>query len=349
MKYEILKLLKEAGPDHVTGVDIGARFGISRSAVWKHIKELRNEGYDIESSPNLGYRLLAGSGLLNAFEITDGLGTMTAGREVVWFDRITSTNIHAARLAAEGCAEGTAVVAGMQTHGKGRLGRNWESPEGKGVYLSVVLKPPMAPAETPVLTLAAAVAAVRAIYSATGLRTGIKWPNDIIYDGRKVSGILLEMNSEADRVNYIILGIGINYSQAEEDFSPELRDRAISILAASGGQEDAKDGDQGADGGRLALVRALLRELDEVYHGILSGKTGDILVEWRKYSVTLGREVRFTLKDTEYTGTAVDITENGSLLVDCSDGVRRELLSGEISVRGIFGYAGQRPQVRSAD
>jgi len=345
MRYEILKLLKEAGSDYITGVDIGSRFGISRSAVWKHIKELRNEGYSIESSPKLGYRLLADSGHLNPFEIMNKLGTRTAGREVVWFDEIGATNTHAAKLAADGCAEGMTVVAGMQTQGRGRLGRNWESPKGKGIYLSVVLRPPMAPAEAPVFTLAAAVAAVRAIYSVTGVRTGIKWPNDITCGGKKISGILLEMNSEADRVNWIILGIGINYSQTPEDFPPELRDRAVSVLSATGvihgktipdGQKNAHD----EQAGRLALIRALLREIDSVYHHILSGNTDEILDEWRKYSVTLGKEVRFSLKDTEYTGTAVDITESGSLLVDCSDGVRRELLSGEISIRGIFGYSG---------
>jgi BirA family biotin operon repressor/biotin-[acetyl-CoA-carboxylase] ligase len=335
----------------------GAHFGITRSAVWKHIKELRNEGYSIESSPNRGYRLLPGSGHLNPFEITDGLGTRTAGREVVYFDEIASTNTHAARLAADGCDEGFAVAAGMQTHGKGRLGRSWESPKDKGIYLSVVLRPPMAPAETPVLTLAAAVAAVRAIYAVTGIRTGIKWPNDIICDGRKMAGILLEMNSEADRVNHIILGIGINYSQTPDDFPEEIRDRAISILYASGvgasgetlpgrrenapdeqkNEQDVRNNAQDERTGRLALIRALLREIDGIYHELLSGNTGKILDEWRKYSVTLGKQVRFTLRNEEYTGIAADITESGSLLVDCSDGVRRELLSGEISIRGIYG------------
>lgn len=370
MRYEILKLLKEAGSGYITGVDIGTRFGISRSAVWKHIIELRNEGYDIESSPNKGYRLLPGGGLLNPFEIMDGLGTKIAGTDVVYFDETASTNTYAAKLAADGCAEGMTVVAGTQTHGRGRLGRSWESPKGKGIYLSIVLRPPMAPAETPIFTLAAAVAAVKAIYDVTGIRTGIKWPNDIIFEGKKICGILLEMNSEADRVNWLILGIGINYSQTESDFPEEIRDRAISVLSASGGGmpgddaphglermpgEDASHGqgrtpgedlyrrrENGHDGreGRLSLIRALLRGIDDVYQDILSGKNNGILDEWRKYSVTLGKEVRFRLKNAEYTGTAADITESGSLLVDCSDGVRRELLSGEISIRGIFGYSG---------
>lgn len=338
MRYEILKLLREAGSGHITGVDIGACFGISRSAVWKHIKELRSEGYNIESSPKKGYRLLPGREQLNSFEIMNGLGTKTVGRGVVYFDEITSTNAHASRLAAEGCPEGMTVVAGMQTHGRGRLGRDWESPRDKGIYLSVVLKPPMAPAETPIFTLAAAVAAVKAIYAAIGIRTGVKWPNDIIYDGRKVSGILLEMNSEADRVNWLILGIGINYSQTEDDFPAEIRDRAVSILSASGsGSPQRKSTD--VQPGRLTLIRALLREIDEIYQDILGGNNGVILDEWRKYSVTLGKEVRFSLRNTEYTGVAADITDSGSLLVDCSDGIRRELLSGEISIRGIFGYS----------
>jgi len=341
MRYEILKLLKEAGSDYVTGVDIGTRFGISRSAVWKHINELRSEGYEIESAPNLGYRLLSGSGRLNPFEIMNGLGTRTAGCEVVWFDEITSTNTHAAKLAAEGCSEGMTVVAGMQTHGKGRLGRSWESPAGKGIYMSVLLKPDVEPYETPVLTLAAAVAVSDAIKEATGLDTGIKWPNDLVIDGKKVCGILFEMMSEADRVSNVILGIGINYSQEPEDFPAELKDRAISLKTASekGAVPPCTTPGSMPEFSRLSVIRAVLKQLDIVVRMVINGRTDEVLAIWKDKSVTLGREVSFTLKGVQYSGVATDITGDGKLLVECSDGVRRELLSGEVSVRGIYGYA----------
>lgn len=340
MKYAIVKLLKEAAPGYVTGAELGTRFGVSRTAVWKYIEELRIEGYSIEAASKKGYRLVAAEGLLNPFEIKNDLGTRIAGREVLCYDTLPSTNAKAARLAFEGCVDGLAVIAFQQTMGRGRLGRSWESPPDKGIYMSVVLRPPMAPAETQIFTLAAAVAAVRAIYNTDGLRTGIKWPNDIVAGGKKICGILLEMNSEVDRVNHIVLGMGINYSQTASDFPEELQSRASSVLMALNeskgltGEVNIKS----SNTGRLALVRAVLRELDAVLVDILSGKNNSILDMWREYSATLGREVRFTLRDVEYTGIAEDITADGRLLVRCTDGVRRELISGEVSVRGIYGY-----------
>lgn len=340
MKYDILRLLKEASPGYVTGAELGDRFGFSRTAVWKYIEELRDEGYSIEAASRKGYRLIPAEDPINPFEIANGLGTRIVGREVLCYDTLPSTNAHAARLAAEGCADGLAVMAFQQTQGRGRLGRSWESPPDKGIYLSVVLRPPLAPAEIQILTLAAATATVRAISRATGLQTGIKWPNDIVAGGRKICGILLEMNCEADRVNYVILGMGINYSQEASDFPEELRERASSVLMELNAHGGASGHPTPVNGrsGRLALVRAVLQELDSVLMDVLDGKNDRILDIWREYSATLGREVRFTLRDVEYTGTAVDITGDGRLIVECSDGIRRELISGEVSVRGIYGY-----------
>lgn len=361
MKYAIVQLLKDAAPGYVSGEELGRRFKVSRTAVWKYIKELRQEGYIIEASSRKGYRMFPSYDKLNAYEIACELSTSIIGREVLYFDSLDSTNNYARRLAAEGCNDGLSVIAGQQTAGRGRLGRSWESPEGMGIYISVVLRPLLAPVETQILTLAAAVAAVNAISETTGINAGIKWPNDLIIEGRKVCGILLEMNSEADRVNYIVLGIGINYSQKKEDFPEELRDRAISLKMAaevlktvvdkgdtaggsSGntlGQVDARGwGNTGNAAGmsfsRLSIVRSVLHELDAMVQLVLTDNNKKVLEMWRDKSVTLGREVGFRLKGTEYTGTAVDITTDGRLLVDCSDGVRRELLSGEVSVRGIY-------------
>ena len=355
MKYVVLKFLKEAVPGCVTGAEMGERLGVSRTAIWKYIEELRLDGYTIEAASKKGYRLIPTEGLLNSFEIENNLGTQIVGREVLCYAVLPSTNTHAGAMASKGCSDGLAVVAFQQTQGKGRLGRSWESPQDKGIYLSVVLRPPMAPVETPIFTLAAAVAAVRAIYTVTGLKTGIKWPNDIVAEGKKICGILLEMNSEVDRVNHIVLGMGINYSQSAADFSEELQNRASSILMANSNLEDRTEagmskealrdeklskvgGLKGGGDGRLELIRAVLRELDTLLRHILDGKHSKIIDMWREYSATLGKEVRFTLKDVEYTGIAVDITSDGRLVVDCNDGVRRELISGEVSVRGLYGY-----------
>ena len=332
MKYKIVQKLKEEAPGYVSGGELGKLFDVSRTAIWKYIEELRSEGYSIEAVSGRGYRLLPAAERLNAYEIACGLDTKLVGSKVLYFDSLDSTNNYARKIAAEGCDEGTAVVAGRQTAGKGRLGRNWESPPDKGIYVSVVLRPPLAPAETPIITLAAAVAVADAIGDASGLSVGIKWPNDLVIDGRKVCGILVEMGSEADRVNYVIIGIGINYSQEVEDFPEGLRGRAISLKTA------CEEGGETCLPGRLTVIRSLLRRLDNVTQLVLRYNNKEIIEMWKKRSVTLGRKVGFRLKDTDYTGTAVDVTEDGRLLVACDDGVRRELLSGEVSVRGIYGY-----------
>jgi len=198
-----------------------------------------------------------------------------------------------------------------------------------------VLRPQLAPAETQILTLATAVAAADTINEAGGLSAGIKWPNDLVIDGKKVCGILVEMSSEADRVNYVVIGTGINYSQKAEDFPPEIRDRAISMKAASEGQ-GRPEGTTGFD--RLSVVRLFLKKLDDIVKLVLSNDNKKIIEMWRARSVTLGKKVCFKLRDSGYTGTAIDITGDGRLIVDCDDGIRRELLSGEVSVRGVYGY-----------
>lgn len=334
MKYEVVQLLKEAAPEFVSGQELGRRFEISRAAIWKHIEELRQEGYSVEAVPRKGYRLISYEDRLNSYEIANKLPTSIVGRNVEYFDTLDSTNNYAKKMAREGCPDGTTIVAGQQIVGRGRMGRSWESPANKGIYITVVLRPPMAPEETQILTLAAAVATARGIWASTGIGTGIKWPNDLVIEGRKVCGILVEMSSEADRINHIVLGIGINYSQADEEFPEGLKNKAISLLMASG---DVKGGGS-KDMSRLSIIRSVLCELDRCYQLVLNGRHKEILDMWMESSVTIGREVRFTMRDVEYSGIAVGITMDGRLSVDCTDGIRRDLLSGEVSVRGIYGY-----------
>lgn len=341
MRYEIGQLLRDAYPEYVSGGELSRRFNISRTAIWKYVEELRREGYCVEASSRKGYRMMPSEGRLNSWEITDNLGTQIVGRVAQYVDTIDSTNNYAKKLAAEGCVDGLTVVAGQQTAGRGRLGRSWKSQPDKGIYITVVLRPDMAPAETQIFTLAAAVAVVKAISAATGICPGIKWPNDLVTAGKKVCGILLEMSSEADRVNYIVLGIGINYSQETDEFPEELRSRAISLKMAADAIKSSTTFKQATPQrpfSRLSVIRSVLRELDTVYRLILAGGQEKILQMWREYSVTIGREVRFILRDTEYTGIAVEITGDGKLSVECSDGIRRDLYSGEVSVRGIYDY-----------
>lgn len=333
MKQEILRVLKENAPDFVSGGLLGRRLGVTRTAVWKYINVLASEGYCIDSSSRKGYRLVSSPDNPNGFEIGFNLGTEIVGKKVLYFDVVESTNDYARKIASADHEDGTAVIAGNQTAGRGRHGRKWESHDGMGIYMSVVLKPLIAPEDIHIFPIAASVATVEAVKTATGLQAGIKWPNDIILDNRKVCGISTEMNSEMERINFIILGIGINFCQEPEDFPVELQDKAISLLSFAKNKGLPVDGFK-----KLTLIRNVLYELDRIYSLVLKGRSLEIIRKWKSYSLSLNREVRIISRDSEYTGTAVDITNDGRLVVRCDDGITREVLSGEVSVRGLLGY-----------
>ena len=332
-KYEILRILKEKYPEFISGEELSKHFKISRTAVWKYIKGLKAEGYILEATSKVGYRLVSGSHVFSGYEIASNLGTEIIGKKVLYFESIDSTNNYAKKIALEGAEEGLAIVAGSQSDGRGRLGRKWDSPSGAGIYLSIILRPVLPPEEVQGITLAASVAVARGIERITGIRPGIKWPNDVLLDDKKVCGILTEMNSEIERVNFIVLGIGINYNRQQGEFPAELAGKATSLSAYAG--------ERGMDikpPSRLELVRAVLQELDKVYGLIKNNRTKEILDKWKEYAVTLGREVRIISGITEYTAVAEDITVDGKLIVRCSDGNVKLIQSGEVILRGVSGY-----------
>lgn len=333
MKYDILKSLREAAPGFVSGEALSREFGVTRTSVWKCINELRTENYKIEASSRNGYRFVSKPAGLNAFEISYRLGTKIIGRNVLYFDILDSTNSYAKKLATEGCEDGTVIIAGRQSAGRGRTGKTWDSLENKGIYLTVILKPLIPPEKIQLLTLAASVAAVDSIRSLCEVEAGIKWPNDIILDGRKVCGILTELNCETDLVNFAAIGIGLNHSQMPGDFSDELSDKAVSLMTYMQGR-----GTEGKIPDRLDLTRSLLTELDKVYALLREDCGSEIIEMWKQRSITIGREVCIHQRDGQFTGTARDITPEGRLVVSGSDGATREVLSGEISVRGLLGY-----------
>lgn len=333
MRYQILKALREAAPGYVSGEALSRLFGVTRTYVWKCINELRTENYEIEASSRNGYRFASPTSRLNSFEIAYRLGTITIGHNILYYDELDSTNSHAKKLAAEGCEDGTVVIAGSQNAGRGRMGRNWCSLRDKGIYLTVVLRPVVPPEKIQLLTLAASVAVVDAIKIACDIESGIKWPNDIILGGKKVCGILTEMNCETDLVNYAVIGIGINFSQMPGDFSEDLSGKADSLLNYL---QDM--GIPGKNPDRLELIRAVLKELDKGYTLLTQDLGGKIIEMWKQRSLTIGRQVTVLQRDGEFSGTALDVTSDGRLVVTCSDGITREVLSGEISVRGLLGY-----------
>lgn len=325
MKGEILKLLKETD-GYVSGQELCRRFGVSRTAVWKVINQLKEEGYEIEAVRNRGYALKGAGDVLSEAELLSCLKTEWAGGRTVYFDATDSTNVQAKRLAEAHAPHGTLVVSDRQDGGKGRRGRSWASPSGVGIWMSLILRPEIAPSSASMLTLAAALAVREGIREETGLSPLIKWPNDLVLNGMKICGILTEMSTELMEIQYVITGIGINVNQRE--FPSEIRDTATSLSLEAGRCFR-----------RSSLIAAILKAFEKDYAAFL--KTGDLSLLLEEYNACLvnrGKEVCILDPSGEYRAVAEGIDESGSLLVTLPDGTRREIISGEVSVRGIYGY-----------
>lgn len=243
-----------------------------------------------------------------------------------WFDTIDSTNVRAREMAARGAPHGTVLIAGHQTGGRGRQGRSFSSPAGMGVYLSVILRPHCLPAELMHLTCAAAVAACDAVEAAAGFRPGIKWTNDLVAGGRKLGGILTELSLEAGTVQYAIIGIGINCRQQLSDFPPELQDIAASLSMVTGTAISCAEVAAG-------LIDALVR----MDRGLLSDKA-ESMSRYRADCITPGREIVLLRAGQARYGTALRVDDDGGLTVRFTDGTTETVTSGEVSIRGMYGY-----------
>lgn len=321
MRAKILELLRQNSDGYVSGEEVSRRLAVSRTAIWKHIQALKQDGYDIEAHSRLGYRLCGVPDRLTAEEIASQLKTATFGRNVYYLTSVSSTNTEAKRLANDGCPEGQIVVAEEQIGGRGRLSRGWFSPFGKGIWFSLVLRPPFSPQEAPKCTMLAAVAVNRALKQVAGVNCGIKWPNDILCDDRKLVGILTEMTAEMDAINYIVIGIGINVNIEAEEFPPELQSIATSLAVAAGRPFS-----------RLSLLTAILEEFEKLYHLTVEKGFAPVLEQWRDESVTLGRVVDVIGMGRNFSGVAVDIDADGALLVE-TEGVRERVVAGDVSIR----------------
>ena len=324
MKAEILKMLRETD-GYVSGQELCNKFGVSRTAVWKAINQLKENGYEIEAVQNKGYHLLSAPDIMDKTELESIHATEWAGCEIYYFDSIDSTNTKAKELAEEGHPSGTLVVADRQTAGKGRRGRSWESPTGIGIFMTLMLKPEINPNNASMLTLVAAMATTRAIRRVTGVPAMIKWPNDIVMNGKKVCGILTEMSAQFDYINHIVIGIGINVHN--EDFPEEIAKTASSLYLESGQHIH-----------RASLIEAFLEEFEDVYAEYL--KTEDMEGLQKEYDAMLvnrGRQVRVLDPKEPFEGKAMGITKKGELIVDTWES-RKLVSSGEVSVRVIYGY-----------
>lgn len=328
MKKKILEELKAQDGQAVSGEEISRRLGISRTAVWKHISKLRGEGYNIESQTNSGYKLVGSPDVLSPSEIQPLLHTNYIGREIIYLESVASTNTFAKKAAEEPFQEGTVIIADEQSAGRGRLGRLWVSPKGKGIWMSIMLKPDILPSDAPKLTIAAAYAVSKALLRCCQLDARIKWPNDIVAGGKKLCGILTEMSAEADEIKHVIIGIGINANMEYEDFGTEISSIATSIRL-----------EKGSAVSRKSVAAAVLNELEEVYEVFArEGSIKPFLEEYKSKSAVLGKMIRVISKKEEIIGLAKDISEEGHLLVKLEDGTIKEILSGEVSVRGLCGY-----------
>lgn len=322
MKTKILEYLRSNPGVYISGEEISRDLGVTRTAVWKHVQSLKDEGYEIESSRRLGYRLVVVPDRLLPAEILRGLRSRVFGRKIQYFRSVSSTNLIARELAREGEDEGTLVVAEEQTQGRGRLGRNWISPSGTGIWMSLVLRPAIAPVDAPRLTLAAAVAVAEAVREVTGVSPGIKWPNDLLAEGRKFCGILTEMDAEIERVHFVILGIGINVNLRKADFPEPLRTQATSLREVCGHPIS-----------RQELLCRVVECLEERYLETVSERFGEVLAAWRAHSVTLGQPVTVTSVAGTIEGLAEDVDADGSLLVRLDSGILKRVLAGEVTLR----------------
>ncbi len=318
MLEDIIRMFKEKD-GFLSGEEMSRRLGITRSAVWKKMKSLRDKGFEIEGSTAKGYKLIKSP----EFSIEE-LKTLIKGdfgKEIVFRETIDSTNTLATELAEKGVAHGTLVLADNQTKGKGRLGRMWLSPPKSNIYMSIILRPEIAPKDATMLTMMSAVAAANAVRKATGLKADIKWPNDLLVSDKKLGGILTELKSDPDRVIFSVIGIGINVNIKQNNFPSDIRPIATSVRE-----------EMGKSYPRTLLIAGILEEMEKWYKVLIKKGRMPVLEEWKKLSSTLGRKVKATVGNEIFTGTATDIDEEGMLILKLQSGVLKRISAGDITM-----------------
>lgn len=311
----------------VSGETLSRRLGVSRAAVWKAVDSLRRDGYTIEACPGRGYRLLAAPDALTEREIRRSLSREAAWVSLRCLEEVDSTNSYLKREALAGAPHGTVAVANAQTAGRGRMTRSFRSPPGRGVYLSILLRPQLPPEELLGVTGMTAVAVCNAVERTAGVRPGIKWTNDLVLNGRKLCGILTELalEGETGRTQSLVIGAGVNVSHTPEDFGPEVSQMATSLAQ------------EGYPVSRALLAAAMVEELLRL-SGALGGDTGGWVEAYRRDCVNLGRPVRLLWTEGQTRAEAVDVDGQFGLVVRLPDGSLRAVRTGEVSVRGLYGY-----------
>ena len=320
-KEILLAWLKKHRHQWISGERISNQLGISRTAIWKQIKRLKADGHHIASAPKKGYRLLKTADLLTSQTIDEGLQTKVMGKPAMQILQATdSTNVQARTLASQGAAEGTVVVADTQTHGRGRRGRTWFSPPGQSIYASIILRPPMAPAQAPQITLMTAVAVAKTLNATADLNAKIKWPNDILIRGKKIAGILTEMSTDMDVVDFVVVGMGINVNTPREMMPPEIQQIATSIKIETGCEVSRAD-----------LLCRLLKHFERCYDQLKAEGFGPVMAQWRRMTDMIGQQVHVDVLDKRRTGTVEAVDDDGVLMLRDARGTLHRIYSGDVT------------------
>ncbi len=304
---------------YLSGQALAEIVGCSRTAIWKHIEELRKEGYQLEAVRKKGYRIISTPDKVSENEVLLGLETKTLGRSIHYKESVDSTQRIAHTLAQNGASEGTLVIADEQTAGRGRMTRHWHSPRNSGVWMSLILKPLLPPQKAPQFTLITAVAVVQAIEEVCDLLPEIKWPNDILIKGKKVTGILTELQAEPDKIVSIIIGIGMNVNHRIEDFPEELKGIATSLAIESGDTVQ-----------RAKIIQKVLERLEALYHIYMVEGFTPIKLIWESYAVSIGKQIIARTITGELRGTALGITDEGVLKLQDEQGNVHLIYSADI-------------------
>lgn len=324
MREKILEVILDNEKEFISGEELSKKLGISRTAIWKHIRILRSQGYNIESVNKKGYRLVdEPTDLLNPQNIYRNLKTKFIGKNVLHFETIDSTNDYAKKIGNE-LRDGSVIISEEQTKGKGRLGRVWESKAGEGIWMSIILKPNIIPNKAPFITLIAGASIVKAL-NILGVDAKIKWPNDITINNKKLSGILTELSAEIERVNYIVVGIGMNVK--DTDFEEELQDKATSLYK------------ENYNVSRVDIVKEILCQFEKLYLDYIEkDDKKEVLDICRQYSAIINKEIYVIKNDQKELVDCIGINEEGNLIIKNKYGNLEEIMSGEVSIRGVKGY-----------
>ena len=324
MRNKIIEVILNSGEDFVSGQELSKHLGISRTAIWKHINTLKQQGYDIESVNKKGYRLVSSpDDLLSPQNLYHNLTTDIVGKNIIHLESIDSTNDYLKKIGND-VQEGTIVISEEQTKGKGRLGRSWQSKSKEGIWMSIILKPEIVPYKAPFITLIAGAAIVKALNNLQ-VPAKIKWPNDIIINNKKLSGILTELSAEIERVNYIVVGIGMNVKNF--DFDQELEQKATSLYKENYYLS------------RVDVVSQILCEFEKLYKKYIEkNDKKETLSICKEYSAIINKDVYIINGDKKELVKCIDINDDGNLLVKDINNNVKEILSGEVSIRGVKGY-----------